>query len=914
MIKEIKYNGFTETPSDYESPDGDLASALNLVNEEGAMSPVFSPSQLFTLDDGDKVAYIHVNTNYEHYIIQSGKSLYWFDGSIIPAPSPFHFSTTQNSSKLIATLDSDILEVKSIGNVLVVLTAKCIEYIYWKDGAYKDLGSHIPEIPLSFGLQGDMVRGDEFTINFDNIEFFDGDIWMEFTEDNKRKITEQVLAKVNKFIAEKSTNDGKFIYPFFVRYALRLYDQSLIMHSAPILMVCSSDLAPQCFVVKMHGEDTSTAINEATLRIASMVHKLDYAVIGQQYITALDDWKDIVKSVDVFVSKPIYTYKQSGECTKFVKTNYSDCYCICKHTNQTARTSIYPLRYQKANFAWLYAKTFDAQELRSPVWRLMLPTRDNEDIKADIIDNAQFYLLKSISIDELTTERTVIPISKEYLQSLVNREVMSDDFDSHDSLIANYSFPFNSRLNIANLKKTLFSGFNAAAMFEYTNGYVANYSDASPTIMDRTYPVNVTICIRQDGKEIVVRGDSYSFGYNTPFLFLFYPNVNAYKAIIAINDYIPTYYQVPLTPHPTLNGAFYYGDWEGIAIDEHKVSSLPSVSSDRSIFLPNKIYTSEVNNPFYFPTLGINTVGTGNILGICAAVKALSQGQFGQFPLYAFTDEGVWALEVSSEGKYTAKQPVTRDVCIHNNSITQIDTAVLFATDRGIMLIQGANSQCISDILNSKHSFNVDDLPNLKSILGNEVANQLDFIPFSDFIKNCRMLYDYTHQRIFVYNVAQTYSYVYSLKSKKWGIVHSNIQESINSYPNALALCLKQVAEGVTINCVVDFSVDDDAIENMQCVLVTRPLKLDAPDLLKTVGVIIQRGQFRHGSVKTILYGSRDLFNWHYIYSSQDHYLRGFRGTPYKYFRVVLICDLKQDESIFGCTVSFTPRYINQPR
>ena len=66
MIKEIKYNGFTETPSDYESPDGDLASALNLVNEEGAMSPVFSPSQLFTLDDGDKVAYIHVNTNYEH--------------------------------------------------------------------------------------------------------------------------------------------------------------------------------------------------------------------------------------------------------------------------------------------------------------------------------------------------------------------------------------------------------------------------------------------------------------------------------------------------------------------------------------------------------------------------------------------------------------------------------------------------------------------------------------------------------------------------------------------------------------------------------------------------------------------------------------------------------------------------------
>ena len=117
-----------------------------------------------------------------------------------------------------------------------------------------------------------------------------------------------------------------------------------------------------------------------------------------------------------------------------------------------------------------------------------------------------------------------------------------------------------------------------------------------------------------------------------------------------------------------------------------------------------------------------------------------------------------------------------------------------------------------------------------------------------------------------------------------------------------------------TLNSVVDFSKNDETITNIQSVIVTRPLKLDAPDLLKTIDTIIQRGVFRNGSVKTILYGSRDLFNWHYIYSSNDHYLRGFRGTPFKYFRIVLICDLQQDESIFGCTVQYTPRFINQPR
>ena len=73
------------------------------------------------------------------------------------------------------------------------------------------------------------------------------------------------------------------------------------------------------------------------------------------------------------------------------------------------------------------------------------------------------------------------------------------------------------------------------------------------------------------------------------------------------------------------------------------LSDYPTASprEQRIIDLPNKIYTSEINNPFHFPVLGINTIGTGTILGISSAVKALSEGQFGQFPLYAFTSEGV---------------------------------------------------------------------------------------------------------------------------------------------------------------------------------------------------------------------------------------------------------------------------------
>ena len=34
MIKDIKYNGYTSQPSDYECSDGQLATSLNLISED----------------------------------------------------------------------------------------------------------------------------------------------------------------------------------------------------------------------------------------------------------------------------------------------------------------------------------------------------------------------------------------------------------------------------------------------------------------------------------------------------------------------------------------------------------------------------------------------------------------------------------------------------------------------------------------------------------------------------------------------------------------------------------------------------------------------------------------------------------------------------------------------------------------
>ena len=49
MIKNIRYNGYTTQPSDYDAPDGDLAVALNLINENNSLHPACSPHKVLRL-------------------------------------------------------------------------------------------------------------------------------------------------------------------------------------------------------------------------------------------------------------------------------------------------------------------------------------------------------------------------------------------------------------------------------------------------------------------------------------------------------------------------------------------------------------------------------------------------------------------------------------------------------------------------------------------------------------------------------------------------------------------------------------------------------------------------------------------------------------------------------------------------
>lgn len=940
MQKELRYSGFSTIPSDYECPDGDLATPINLIPEDGALKPIQQPLTVLKLPSPDyKVIFQHKTASYNHLIIQNHSSLFWLDYN----PGFFNIEVTPDDLNFLNDFDS-IHDIAAIGNTITVLTPQGIHYFLWKDNTsgYKYLGNKMPECPITFALNAELHSSDVFELHLEEYGLYlseESNSW-EFSEESILKATEIVLAQVNKFIAENSFEKGRFIFPFFIRYAYRLYDGSLTMHSAPVLMVCSSEMSPHIF-----RKIKSGSLDTFNLLVAGYSHSISWNIENLNSIKMLEEWSDIISSVDIFISKPIYTYDQNGKVNPEIRLSKIPEYNPDPYPFSITGSPLIP--YKSYSFKQLYyalkekATNPDSffpeldqdkngsngfQDVTHP----LLPVKSSEDVKTEIENCASFYFLKSFNISDLSQKRNnnialnKIDIPEDYLASLTSREVMSDDYQSHDILCPKISFPYNNRLSIADINKIQFPGYSPISSLEYTSG--GDY-------------ISIFYFIKTD-KDTIVRWSLNDSSYNpdTPLTWLFYPDPKAFKAVICWNRNViggnPTkYFEVPLSPHPFLNGAYWFDSFKD-ACSENRLIDGPVVATpdeDAIIQISNKIYTSEINNPFYFPLDNICSIGSGSILGIRPAAKALSQGQFGQFPLYAFTDEGVWALEVSASGTYSARQPISRDVCINPDAICQIDSAVIFPTLRGIMMISGSNVASISDSICSDNPFNILSLPKLTDILNShakdlwselfhiKVSNPVSHYPFpldfSSILAKCQIAYDYPNQRIFVFQPPQNgstgilnspvYAYVFSLKSKQWGLATLHLSSAINSFPEALVMD----PNGNLLN----LSSKSSSTLSPQ-LIVSRPFKLDAPDSLKTIDTIIQRGFFRKGKVKSILYASRDLFSWHLIWSSADHYLQGFRGTPYKYFRIALICDFAIDESIYGATVQFTPRFLNHPR
>ena len=915
MIKELRYAGYTASTSDYDSPDGDLSLSFGLIKEDGYLRTLPNTGgRSIPKEDGVdlEAIYLHQSASFLHLIILEPRSrrLFYADydasGSDIGQPKP------------IGNIPADLVSVHSMGNTLMVITKTGMHYYLWKgvEKGYKHLGEKIPEMPIAFDIGFNLKsEGRDLDNNHD-----------------PQHIYSRAAPTTNTLIAD-IYQSGKFVFPFLVRYALRLYDGSLTMQSAPVL------LAP--------SDGMEMRVTERYVLITAFTGTLHYNLLKPH---TLDEWTDIVKSVEFFISPPIYTYDQEKFENNIVEGAGSG-YEIQSFSFLDQETKLRTVAKVEVNEGdnqncthtdWRGNKSFGKTlyDSEAPSWRAISllkqggydPARYDRwgKVLDNIRDASTFYHLYTLDLstpDNLDFTRRPVPISQGYLPSLTSHESLKDDYQSHDLIIPSSAFVYNSRLNITDIKRKILN----------EPGMLILSSHSENAIMPYGVEVQVRFIITDDNqnKRIILGHKFRSRHAHESLSYIYCPYPRCSTAVIVIySGSGVSYAEVKMKPHNFLSGSVFFRSLfyqhETRIVEPSVIDELFPLSTPEELTynVPNKIYTSEVNNPFHFPLSGINTIGTGRIIAISSATKALSEGQFGQFPLYAFSSDGVWALEVSPTGLYSARQPVSREVCLSPSSIAQTDTGVIFASRRGVMMLSGSTCVSISDAIHTEgeeiyRSPSEDYMRKIMREVGfdNEVEA---FSPrLMDILtEHCSIAYDHKHQRAFVYNSLMTARgakqkrvhpcmLVYSLRHNSWASDQNYILRSINAYPDTVIV-------RVDDKTIVRLSEDKSIRDRCCTIAVTRPIKLDNPSELKTIDTVIQRTDFDLTDIPMALFGSNNMVDWFVVSSaSRGKYLRGFSGSPYKFFSLVFSIPINKDNKRYtpsrlsGASIQYS---IKHPR
>lgn len=822
MQQTIKYKGITRIPSDHDSFNGEMEEMYNLINTNGELKPVVDPDTIGTLSG--RFIFVHKNAGYEHFIT--------IDGIYIKAYN-YASETITSIGNITSIYGETLRKIESVGNTLIVITDKEIKYVLWKDNQYKYLGNQIPFPAIKFRpVSAVRVYNEKDVSQYQpylkvlNGYYTSQPLDNNMVNDCKTEIAAYFNANINEL-----HSGGHITYPIFIRYAVRLYDGSLINHSMPILIMTSL----------IYNALIAAYSDYKKIRMSVLASGIEMSYTAQD----LSQWEDIIQSIDIFMSEPIYT---SGDE-------------IMKWEGEVDFSLSRPLQQYSPDAYYSMGKLLTKEELINK-----------------IINVGNFYFVQSLSLSDINQAKTEYLNTTE-IGTLVNKERMTDDYLSHDKITAENSYVYNNKLHLSGIHRTMFSGFRLTNDDCY---YFGAQEKAS------TY-INQSI---------------------VSFMFLFYPG-KCNKLLLSRHTesgYIENI--LDLKKHPRLNGYYYIdpnlnpignsGSPTSQSILEATINSNKTVIEES-----DKLYVSAHQNPFYFPVEQRITLPVGRIIAMSSNTEAISQGQFGQFPLYVFTDDGIWALEMNSEGKYMIRQPVSREVCVNPN-ILQMDNAVAFISKKGITILSGAETECISNIIkdNNTRSSKLDINSFIVATQSDELQQVYQTDDIGVFLEGCNMAYEYLNGigRLYAINSNYKYAYVFDILSRTWSKVKADYISQVNNYPD----CYVQSPDG-TIKNLSTIGSDTSPIKTF---FITRAIKYE--DVLFSLTHIAHRGIFK-SVLNTVIYASRDGINYTPIYSDKKNIMK-ISGSPFRYYKIAVIASLDPKDTVSGVDISFEPRYMNRLR
>jgi hypothetical protein len=525
-----------------------------------------------------------------------------------------------------------------------------------------------------------------------------------------------------------------------------------------------------------------------------------------------------------------------------------------------------------------------------PFIRLLMPDKTEKRMREEISKCANFYLLGEIPFDEVNTFTDIYDYLEDgTLNTITQRRKMPDDNYTRDTTSANVAYAYNNRLHLAEPSRIIADPMPVASSWTWAKGIQAmtkySYWD---------------IAVQTDKGTVVTEGaqptttawnDSVNDG---PPLFLFFPNPKARTIWLQSHKTVggtsaTSLYRFTLNEHETLNGAYWLADLWGSDPSALVTGTFPTPTTggvkDEQ---PHTVISSNALNPFYFEAGNYCETGDGEVLALAVATEAMSEGQFGQHPLYVFTTDGVKALQVGDNGKFVAVHTITRDIIKAGTQPLNLDKSVLFITKRGILRMAGASVAPFTTAL--WNGFDATSVKRLSDIC--ELAGVEDNV---NDISDCdRMVYDYQHQRIYISDNA--FSWVYNINTGLWTQAETAISATLNSYPQTI-----YVDNGIVKSLDTEQHYD-------HALIVTRPIKLGDFAKIRQLAV---RGLLdpQGNDVNTVICGSRKWSDYLILRSSNRPTIHAHGGSPMRSH--VIAVTFNGAKSVHGLDIIFDNEQFN---
>lgn len=782
-IGRIQLRGISRTPSDRLTEDGGCAESLNVQLDNTELAPSFIPEdvtkKLGLPDDlqAEKV-FVHKTANYENVVVIQERQ----------------FKAYSNAGEIISSfpMSGEVSDIISLGNTIIVLTSESVNYVLFRGGKYISLGADIPFPKLKIEAKGESGKK-SVTIDLGDLGLtgdyraFSSLQYGEYLNSgiNADEGVVKILSKINEEKAVMSGELGRkgaFWGPVYVMYGVTLYNGTVIT-TVPEL-ICRDVALPYVWGLTLSSKFTMNGANKEfqggiEADIEAPAFTLGVSAEEDYYLA---DWKDVIQSVDVYVSMPIDT---APDYRRIEIKEVTDTDTANATQTRTATTNWGILKENEqilgeGNF--YRVKSYElSQEENDTISKLFFTWNSQDyDVSGESLV-VSIHRLPSSSVDHVYVDALKVRAEKA-LQ--YNEQVLL----SSASNLLQYRGVVSTRWQSSNWRYT------ARLKFILSDGGVI-YSEEGIQLPSSgflsfasTKATSVEMIVRLDRK-IYTDQDWNDYDIETTY----------------------SYLKLPMNPHPSMPCA-YAKIGLGKSLEEYAFEKNGSLTLEQAekivdfnvdapyyLSLDNKLLVSSASNPFVYPETKRITFQS-KVLGVAVATTALSQGQFGQFPLYVFTEDGIWAMETAADESFVTSKPLSRDVCVNPDSITSIDSAVVFVSDMGVMLLQGSQVVNISPYMNGKHYVVENTARTI--IEGQDFFCELlpaisDHTHFLAFVKNASVAYDYAGKRLVFIKDDEAYQYVYKLDTQTWhktayGI---NLVAPIDSYPE----CLVQAKRNVDI-------------------------------------------------------------------------------------------------------------------